>query len=59
LVVRREIHSCWGNEKKVKQDSREVSKVLKAEGICFSPFFLNVSKNSKAFCLDEAMKVGG
>jgi len=54
LVVRREIHSCWGNEKKVKQDSREVSKVLKAEGICFSHFFLNVSINSKAFCLDEA-----
>jgi hypothetical protein len=27
---------------------------LKAEGICFSHFFLNVSKNSKAFCLDEA-----
>jgi len=34
--------------------TREVSKVLKAEGICFSHFFLNVSKNSKAFCLDEA-----
>jgi hypothetical protein len=40
LFARREIHSSWGNEKKVKQDSSEFSRLLTAERI--SNFCTNV-----------------
>jgi len=54
LVVRNDIHSSSGNEKKVRQASREFDKHLTAEGISFSHFSAKDTANSSAFFRDEA-----
>jgi len=54
FVVLNEIHSSSGKLKKVKQASMDLSKQLTAEGRSLLHLCLKSSKNSIAFCFEEA-----
>ncbi len=54
LVVRKDIHSSSGKEKKVRQVSREFDRHFTAEGSSFSHLPAKVTANSSAFFFDEA-----
>lgn len=54
LVVLSDIHSSSGNEKKVRQVSRELDKDFTAEGSSFSHLAAKASANASAFVRDDA-----